>query len=233
MYESVISHPPENWEIVPSIDIRVGKRLHDEYPNPTNRPVINIDTGAAAFVLRQVQRSDAAPTVVSLMLQEGIAKTHKRSPEYIGGTARGRGWGTDIRINALNPVTLEPCNPEKLQANTVHELKHAADYASPSARLADKEYEKNIQGFKNKFRLAWEVARNNFLARNGDPIGAISNYSGLATMEKPWTEMTVHEYIYYNSPAEKAAYSTADQAQKFPQVIEIYDESEREQKTNI
>lgn len=219
MYESVISHPPKDWEVIPSIDVRVGERLKEEYPDPVKRPVINIDVEAAGFALRSLQRSDAAPTIVSFRLQEGIKKPHKRSTNSIGGIAFKEGWGTDIRVNAINPDTGEPQKQKKIQEMAVHELKHAADYTSPSARLAEQEYYKSVRGIKNKLRLTWEVLLNNFWANNWKDLELYPNFNGVAASEKPRKELSVDEYIYFNSPTEITAYATAAQAQDFPRII--------------
>lgn len=220
MYESVISHPPEDWEVIPSIHVGVGERLKEEYPDPANRPVINIDVGAARFALKNIQRSDAAPTVVSFMLQETIGNhPDKTRPKYIAGTALGTGWGTDIRLATIDPATEKAQTPEKLQEFAVHELKHAADYTSTSMRLANKEYHKKLGNFKERLQISWKLTIDKFLFDNISTLSMYPSGKGLLYMQDQERPLSYREHVYFNKPTEVAAYATSEDAQKLPRII--------------
>lgn len=216
MYESVISHPPKDWEVIPSIDVRVGERLKEEYPDPSKRPVINIDVEAAKTALKFLENDDSKPGLVALNVVPALAE--KRSyPQKRAGYAEAAGYGS-LAVVALGSTMSEVYTSEFHQECVVHELKHCADFTSKSSRKTQRKYNQSLEAHKLRLGAIWEGILDSFM--DGlHPIGHIYGFpiagQGLISQR----EDSASARLYFGSPLEKAGYATADEAQKLPRII--------------
>lgn len=192
---------PTEWQVIPSIELTVGEHLKQFFPDTETRPVINIDVEAASLVLSHFQRQDAKPGTVHLNLCQQVINTDFKEAisvmHPVGCTLPGK--EPHVIVSAINSIGF-PVSRETLQTTIVHELKHAADFASPSATREHDKYIKRVLGWRGKLILL------RLLAAESDP-------NSEETMRK------VAIAAYNNSPSEIAAYGTAEKALELPSVV--------------
>lgn len=135
-YPSMKSLPPDDTEIVPSIDLEVGEYIKAMNPYKDAYPVIEVDTKAAKNkVYVSVSREDTQPSLVHVNIP--------LLPRLPGcsGSATGTSWGTYIEVGFIGGDG-EAQQDYDRDATLVHELTHAADFSSPEAMRESNDYEK-------------------------------------------------------------------------------------------
>jgi hypothetical protein len=216
----------EDWEIYPSIDVEVGKRLLAENRDPYNRPqelVLEVDTEAAVEILKTVQQPDTKPTGINLKIVDnpldgGLLKVIDPDSTADGNAKHNKDKTVDINISM-------DCVPRGADhfghmhhyvgATVVHELVHAADFGSRSAMKVQNKFENKVLGGplrRLKQRIKTELS---MLTLGEDILYARTDPTGYG-LTKSQAKM-----ICFESPLERRAYDLEKEHRTLPRVLSV------------
>lgn len=210
MYKSLESTPVEDWEVIPSISVAVGEYLKAHTSKNDCQPVLFINPEQAQNVLQNIQADDVEPTIVALEIIKTPQKLPQGTyPKAAQGTAVKTGWGTRTEVSFLysaeNETEKVHLGNEVLQSTAVHELQHAADFASEKILKKDQKYHKKINKNLERIQAASDVQGLGYFKLLGNRVVAFFS-SGLTPAFVEGSSF--HKHKYYNSPFEKRAFQT-------------------------